>query len=90
MISSPLVDSAFLVCTTCTLFPMATERRVRSGISFDPEVVETLDKHVKRLGELGVDRSEVVNAVLTEYFEDNSSSEAVWSAVNKRRIARRH
>ncbi len=68
---------------------MATGRKVRSGVSFDPEVVGALDKHATILEGLGVNRSEVVNAILMEYFEENGSSEAVWGVVSKRRFKRR-
>ena len=64
-------------------------RKLRTGVSFDPQLVETLDGHVKKLSGLQVDRSEVVNAVLEEYFEGNGSTESVWETVSKRRVKRR-
>jgi metal-responsive CopG/Arc/MetJ family transcriptional regulator len=64
-------------------------KKVRAGVSFDPRLVETLDGHVKKLSGLQVDRSEVVNAVLEEYFEGNGSTESVWETVAKRRTRSR-
>ncbi|MDG6950515.1 MAG: hypothetical protein JRN12_01495 [Nitrososphaerota archaeon] len=63
--------------------------RVRVGISFDSRVVGELDRHVEASVELAVTRSEIVNAVLEEYFEGNGSTELVWETVNKRRVKRR-
>ena len=48
--------------------------------------MEALDAHAKRLSELNVDRSEIVNAILDDYFEGNGTTESVWGAVSKRRI----
>jgi metal-responsive CopG/Arc/MetJ family transcriptional regulator len=64
-------------------------KKVRAGVSFDPQLVETLDGYAKKLSGLHVDRSEIVNAVLEEYFEGNGSTELVWETVNKRRVKRR-
>lgn len=68
---------------------VASVKKVRSGVSFDCQLFEALDKHVVALKELGVDRSEVVNAILTEYLEGNDSAEAVWGVISKRRIKER-
>ncbi|MDG7013086.1 MAG: hypothetical protein JRN11_05405 [Nitrososphaerota archaeon] len=59
---------------------------MRAGISFDPRLAEALDAHAKNLSELNVDRSEIVNAILDDYFEGNGTTESVWGAVSKRRI----
>ena len=67
-----------------------SSRKVRAGVSFDPELVAMLDFHAKELTELQVDRSEIVNAILDLYFEGNGSAESVWGVVTKRRIAKRH
>lgn len=66
-----------------------SSKKVRAGVSFDVEVVAALNEHAKKLVELQVDRSEVVNAILEEYFEDNGTTEAVWDAVSKRRVKNR-
>ena len=70
-------------------FGVATVRKVRSGISFDRQLLEALDKHAVALKELGVDRSELVNAILTEYLDGNDSAEAVWGVISRRRIKER-
>ena len=66
-----------------------SSRKVRAGISFDYTLVEALDAHAKNLSELNVDRSEIVNAILDDYFEGNGTTESVWGAVSKRRIRKR-
>jgi metal-responsive CopG/Arc/MetJ family transcriptional regulator len=68
---------------------VTSPRKVRAGVSFDESVASALDTHVRKLGELNVDRSEVVNAILDEYFEGNGSTESVWEAVSRRRTKRR-
>lgn len=68
---------------------MPTVRRARAGVSFDRPLVDILDKHAVTLKDLGVTRSEIVNAVLAEFFESGNSSEAVWETVSRRRIRRR-
>ncbi len=68
---------------------MKSNWKVRAGISFDPLLVDILDEHTRRLSGLAVDRSEIVNAILSEYFEDNGTSEAVWAAISKRRFKRK-
>jgi metal-responsive CopG/Arc/MetJ family transcriptional regulator len=68
---------------------VTSSRKVRAGVSFDESVASALDTHVRKLGELNVDRSEVVNAILDEYFEGNGSTESVWEAVSRRRTKRR-
>ena len=64
-------------------------KKVRAGVSFDGEVVVALDIHAKKLEELQVDRSEIVNAILDDYFEGNGTTESVWGMVSKRRVKRR-
>ncbi len=64
-------------------------KKVRMGVSFDPDLEDALGRHAEALKDLGVTRSEVVNAVLSEFFEDNDTSEAVWDVVSKRRVKRR-
>ncbi len=66
-----------------------SSRKFRAGISFDSNLAKKLDFHAEKLEGLAVDRSEIVNAILSDYFEDNGSSEAVWDAVRKRRVKRR-
>jgi metal-responsive CopG/Arc/MetJ family transcriptional regulator len=68
---------------------MAAKRRVRSGVSFDPELKDKLDEHADHLTGLGVTRSEVVNAILEEYFEDGGTAESVWGIVSRRRVRKR-
>jgi metal-responsive CopG/Arc/MetJ family transcriptional regulator len=68
---------------------MAVERKVRIGVSFDRRLVDALDEHVQALKELGVDRSEAVNAILSGFLEDSDTTEAVWEAVSRRRMKRR-
>ena len=63
-----------------------SSRKVRAGISFDPQLAEELDGHAKKLSELFVDRSEIVNAILDEFFEGNGTTESVWGVVSRRRI----
>ena len=67
---------------------MATVRRVRSGISFDPELDQVLDRNAELLKELGVTRSEVVNAVLAQYFEGSGTVDAVRDVIIRRRLRR--
>ena len=64
-------------------------KKVRSGVSFDHELLVALDKHAENLKELGVDRSELVNAILGDYLEENSSREAIWGSVTRRRVKAR-
>ncbi|MDG6898409.1 MAG: hypothetical protein JRN24_01590 [Nitrososphaerota archaeon] len=66
-----------------------SSKKIRAGVSFDGEVVAALDVHAKKLEELQVDRSEIVNAILDDYFEGNGTTESVWGTVSKRRIKRR-
>lgn len=89
MIPSISLDSIVLTCTLCTLPAVATTRKTRAGVSFDPEIAEALDKHSRLLRELAVNRSEIVNAILAQHFEGNRSSEAVWEIVRKRRRVKR-
>lgn len=63
--------------------------KVRVGVSFDPEIVEAVDARSEALKELGVTRSEVVNAVLMDFLSADDTNEAVWEAVSKRRIKKR-
>ena len=66
-----------------------SSRKVRAGISFDAEVVDALGEHAKKLSELNVDRSEIVNAIIDDFLEGNGTTESVWDAVSRRRIRRR-
>lgn len=68
---------------------LMSSKRVRSGVSFDPNLVEVLDGHVSKLSDLNVDRSEIVNAVLDDYFEGNGTTESLWETISKRRVKRR-
>jgi metal-responsive CopG/Arc/MetJ family transcriptional regulator len=65
------------------------EKKVRVGISFDAELARAVDAHAKQLRGLGVNRSDIVNALVAEFFEDGGSTEAVWEAVSRRRTKRR-
>ncbi|MCL5672009.1 MAG: hypothetical protein JRN56_05460 [Nitrososphaerota archaeon] len=67
----------------------APAKKVRTGISFDPDIADALDRRSRTFKELGVSRSEVVNAILMAFLEADGSNEAVWDAVTKRRIRRR-
>lgn len=64
--------------------------KIRRGISFDSKLVAALDDHAKKLSTLQVDRSEIVNAILDDYFEENATTESIWSAVSERRIRQRN
>ena len=68
---------------------MATARKVRVGISFEEDQVKQLDAHSRALKELGVDRSEVVNAIVAEFLDAGGTTEAVWEAVSRVRVKRR-
>lgn len=89
MIPSHIVDKASIVCTACTTAALPTVKRARAGISFDLELAASLDKHAQTLKDLGVTRSEVVNAILAEFFDARNTSEAVWESVSRRRVRRR-
>ena len=66
-----------------------SSKKIRAGVSFDGEVVVALDIHAKKLEGLQVDRSEIVNAILDDYFEGNGTTESVWAAVSAGRVRRR-
>ena len=68
---------------------MSSERKVRIGVSFDLELAELVERHANLLKGLGVDRSEIVNAILADFFEQVGTTEAVWEVVSKRRARRR-
>ena len=68
---------------------MLSERKVRVGISFDLELAELVERHANLLKELGVDRSEIVNAILADFFERGGTTELVWEVVSKRRVKQR-
>jgi metal-responsive CopG/Arc/MetJ family transcriptional regulator len=68
---------------------LSSTRKTRAGISFDSGLVEALDGHAQKLTELHVDRSEIVNAILDDFFDGNGTTESVWNAVSKRRVKRR-
>ena len=61
-------------------------KKVRAGVSFDDQMMEALDAHAKNLESLHVDRSEIVNAILSDFFDGNGTTESVWGVVSKRRI----
>ena len=44
-------------------------RKVRTGISFEPEVVSALDEQVESSSDLALNRSEITNAVIKAFFE---------------------
>jgi len=70
----------------CARLPgMSARKKVRVGVSFDPVLAEQLATSATRLKELGVNRSEVVNAILAEFFEGSGTTESVWEAVSRRR-----
>lgn len=58
-------------------------RKVRSGISFDPKVARELNRSKDSLGDLT--RSEVVNAILADFFRQGNTPEKVWAVVLRRR-----
>ncbi|MDG7016497.1 MAG: hypothetical protein JRM82_03880 [Nitrososphaerota archaeon] len=68
---------------------MPAVEKVRVGISFEEDLVRVLDKHIGELKELGVNRSEAVNAVVSEFLEEGGTTEAVWEAVARMRAKRR-
>ncbi|MCS4539048.1 MAG: hypothetical protein HYY67_09345 [Thaumarchaeota archaeon] len=43
-------------------------RKVRVGISFEPETVDALDEQVKSSPDLSPDRSEIANAIIKAFF----------------------
>ncbi len=59
--------------------------KVRAGISFDQQVIMTLDKYVATLSALAINRSEIVNAILSDYFDGNGSHEALQATVAQKR-----
>lgn len=65
------------------------ERKVRTGVAFDDEIIDALDRHSAALGELGVSRSEVVNAILGEFLDGKDASEEVWEIISRRRVKKR-
>jgi metal-responsive CopG/Arc/MetJ family transcriptional regulator len=65
------------------------EKKVRVGISFDADLARAVDAHAKQLRGLGVNRSDIVNALVAEFFEEGGSAEAVWEAVSRRRAKKR-
>ena len=77
------------LCTMCTLVVAGTQRKVRTGVSFDGDVAETLAKHTDSLKGSRVTRSEVVNAILADFLEGMGTTETVWEVVTNRRIRRR-
>lgn len=64
-------------------------KKVRTGVAFDDEIIGALDRHAGALSELGVTRSEVVNAILGEFLDGGDASEQVWEIVSRRRVTRR-
>ena len=65
----------------CTLSLAPVGRKVRSGVSFDPSIVGEVDRQTDALKAAGVTRSEVVNAILAQYFQEGGSTEKVREAV---------
>ena len=68
---------------------MSGPARVRPGVTFAPAIAEALDARARDLFELEVDRGEIVNAILGDFFDGNGAAHSVWSAVNRRRRGRR-
>ena len=50
-------------------------------MSFDPSIVGEVDRQTDALKAAGVTRSEVVNAILAQYFQEGGSTEEVREAV---------
>lgn len=48
-------------------------------------MAEALDAHARTLSSLHVDRSEIVNAIVAGFFEENGTPAAVREAVARRR-----
>ncbi|MDG6982720.1 MAG: hypothetical protein JRM74_04625 [Nitrososphaerota archaeon] len=63
--------------------------KLRVGVSFDEDLAELIQRHSQQLKELGVDRSEIVNAILADFFEAGGTTELVWEVVSKRRVKQR-
>ena len=69
---------------------MAIEKKVRVGVSFDHALADHVERAASQLKELGVDRSEVVNAILAEFFEAGGcTTESGWEGVSGRWTMRR-
>jgi hypothetical protein len=59
--------------------------KLKVGISFDPGVIEAIDRHVAASAELATHRSEVVNAIIAEFLDDGPSDILVKNIVRARR-----
>lgn len=66
-----------------------SSKKIRAGVSFDQNLLDALDGHSEKLSGLNVDRSEIVNAILDDFFDGNGTTESVWDAVSKRRVRKR-
>ncbi|HLC37627.1 MAG TPA: hypothetical protein VJJ53_02500 [Candidatus Nanoarchaeia archaeon] len=51
-----------------------TKKVVRTGISLDIKLAKKLNEAVVKSPELRLDRSEVINSIIDEYFSNSSSS----------------
>ena len=68
---------------------MPAVEKVRVGISFEEDLIRVLDKHTGELKGLGVNRSEAVNAIVSEFLEEGGTTEAVWEAIARMRAKQR-
>lgn len=64
---------------------MVVKKVVRTGISIDIDIAKKLNDIIKKSPELKLDRSEVVNSILYEYFNNNSSLERSKKIIMKMR-----
>ncbi|MDG6899721.1 MAG: hypothetical protein JRM99_06555 [Nitrososphaerota archaeon] len=66
----------------------ASSRKVRTGVSFDHNVIRELDGAVESSTELAVNRSEIVNAIVSSFFADGPSVDSVSDLIKKERHER--
>ena len=60
--------------------------KVRTGISFDVEVMLMLENATRSLSELNVNHSDVVNAIVEEYFARDREGTSLRGAITRRRV----
>ena len=68
---------------------MPAVEKVRVGISFEEGLIRVLDMHIGELKGLGVNRSEAVNAIVSDFLEEGGTTEAVWEAIARMRAKQR-
>ena len=63
-------------------------KKIRTGVSFDHNVIRELDGAVESSTELAVNRSEIVNAIVSSFFADGPSVDSVSDLIKKERHER--